>query len=115
MKLTAPPTSASKIRNEKINLIRRLNVTFLVAKNPINNNPSVETPNFKNVYSGRKTTPTAIKAPNRADNISLLIEDGIFEKHTAKYSDSKSTVKLIKKYTSIYKVFVIITSMLLFI
>ena len=45
----------------------------------------------------------------------ILVEDGIFEKHTAKYSDSKSTVKLIKKYTSIYKVFVIITSMPLFI
>ena len=37
---------------------------------------------------------------------------GILEKQAAKYSDKRSTVKFIKKYTSIYKVRIFTTSFL---
>ena len=101
IKVTAPPVNASKIKNAKMNF----NFLFIFigfgAMYPIKNRPTIANIGFIIGISGNNMITTAINAPNTAEKINLLPLEGIFENKVAKYSDNKSTVKFIRKYTSI--------------
>ena len=112
IKDTTPPTRPSKITKANIYFILRFIPTFFGAIKPTAKSPSVAITNFSNGISGIKTTAIAIIAPTDDAKMSRFTVVGILEKQAAKYSDKRSTVKFIKKYTSIYKVRIFTTSFL---
>ena len=63
------------------------------------------------VLSKNKTSKTAYDPPIIEAISILLIPHFTFDRTKEKYIANKSTVKLIKKYTSIYIVFIVLTSL----
>ena len=76
----------------------------LVATYPIKNSDAAEHISLRIAISGKKTIPIADNAPIAAENIRRRELVGTFEKIAAKYNESISTVKFIRKYTSTYSV-----------
>jgi hypothetical protein len=84
IRLTRPPTRDSKTRKHKVNF------TFLFKDaprgviRPIRMSEIPLTKSFNHRFSGKKTTPTADRAPRIADRISRLVVVFVLEKIDAK-------------------------------
>jgi hypothetical protein len=96
-----PPTSPSKIKNERMYFIRRASDTlYIIIKEEINKTKT-ESAYFTRVYSSIKIISTADNANRTELNTSLLRLHESLENRKAKKAEIISTVKFKRKYTSI--------------
>jgi hypothetical protein len=84
MRLTRPPTRDSKTRKDRVNLTFLLKEAARGVISPIKMRDRPPTISFSPTFSGKKTTPTADKAPRVADKISRFVVVFVFEKRDAK-------------------------------